>query len=235
MKKIIIPVVLLIIIVIIAKQAALFTFFFPSMRFGGNSIDGMEVVKSESITTENGEKFVYKIAKADSFVISENPYFFYLYSRQNSKAILAKQEIKGNKIEAGLHFVSSNADKDFYYFNISGDFCYIMVFDKAKETYELLRTQDIKYLDASDNKYQEYISILEKLISTEDWFWILETAEFLLETKSSVAIDILRTFAKSNAEKSEEGVIHYQSLKSYQDIVDYCTELAEKYGFSIYE
>lgn len=184
--------------------------------------NGFKIIEEKQITAEDGLTF-YTLQVDTNH--PKTPYRLYVFTSDNKEENpLCFVDSYMHKFKPKVDFIMSVNGEDYYEIEK-----YIINHDNGE--FSNLSAMSLDAIEVSDEKFDEYVPVVKKLVEKDSWFWLYEGAELLLKSEEKAyIIEILRNFESANKEKTEYWEPYYRTTLTYEKMVSKCNELLQKYG-----
>lgn len=199
------------------------TYLIESYRIANDPTlyNGFKIIEEKQITAEDGLAF-YTVQVDMNH--PKTPYRLYVFTSDDKENHLCFVDSYMHKFKPKVNFIMSVDGEDYYEIEK-----YIINHDNGE--FSNFSAMSLDAIDTSDEKFDEYVPVVKKLVEQGSWFWLYEGAEFLLKSEEKADImEILRNFESTNKEKTEYSEQYYRSTLTYEKMVSKCQELLQKYG-----
>ena len=183
--------------------------------------NGFKIIEHKTITAEDGMNFYTLQVDMNH---PKTPYRLYVFTSDNKENHLCFVDSYMHKFKPKVNFIMSVNSEDYYEIEK-----YIINHDNGE--FSNLSAMSLDSIEVSDEKFDEYVPVVKKLIEQGSWFWLYEGAEFLLKSEERAYImEVLSNFEIANKEKTEYSEPYYRSTLTYEKMLSKCNELLQKYG-----
>jgi len=183
--------------------------------------EGFKIIEEKQISAEDGMAF-YTVQVDMNH--PKTPYRLYIFTSDNKENHLCFVDSYKYKFKPKVNFIMSVDGEDYYELEK-----YIINHDNGE--FSNLSAMSLDAIEDSNDKFDEYVPVVKKLVEQGSWFWLYEGAEFLLKSEEkSYIIEILKNFESANKEKTEYSEPYYRSTLTYEKMLSKCNELLQKYG-----
>lgn len=180
-----------------------------------------KIIEEKQITAEDGITFYTLQVETEN---PKTPYRLYVFTSDDKENHLCFVDSYSGEIKPKVNFILSAGYESYYVIEE-----YIINHDNG--AFSELSAMSLDAIESSEEKFDEYVPVVKKLVEQGSWFWLHEGAEFLLKSEEKAYImEILRNFESANKEKTEYSEPCYRSTLTYEEMVSKCNELLQKYG-----
>ncbi len=183
----------------------------------------LKIINEFSVEAEDGKSFQIKEVKIDF----PNPgYRFYVFKDEKSydELFFVDSEKRYSEIKVRKHIET----EQYNYYVIEGNIIYI---DKNTDDYKYISSEALNAINKEDNDYKVLYPIVKKLVEEQEWIWIYDGAEFLLQAdEKDFVLRTLQDFEKNNEDKKQKIELYHFSELTYEKMLQKCQELLNEYG-----
>lgn len=224
MKKIIIITFSLFLSLIVLWIAIMVvTYMFDSYRIANDPTlyNGFKIIEEKQITAEDGLTFYTLQVDMNQ---PKTLYRLYVFTSDNKENHLCFVDSYMYKFIPKVNLIMTSKDESYYVIESQ-------IINYNNGEFSNLSAMSLDAIEVSNEKFDEYVPVVKKLVEQGSWFWLYEGAEFLLKSEEkSYIIEILRNFESVNKEKTEFSEPYYRSTLTYEKMLSKCNELLQKYG-----